>query len=100
MSAEEGAERVAYLKRYDDGVMVYVAEACRKKKDFRAVSMWKYPPTADVGNVLTHITRPSLYVRNGVAAYNNTTAHTGSNQDVLYQSAEPTRGRFPRISIF
>ena len=57
------------------------------------VSMWKYPPTADVGNVLAHITRLSLYVRNGVAAYNNTIAHTGNNQDVLYQSAEPTRER-------
>lgn len=49
--------------------------------------MWKYPPTADVGNVLAHITRPSLYVRNGVAAYDDTTANAGINQDVLFQSA-------------
>ena len=82
-----GGQRVAYAKRSEDSLLIYLEEYVRSRNNLKGVSMWKYPPTADVGNVLAHITRPSLYVRNGVAAYDNTTADTGSNQDVLFQSA-------------
>lgn len=82
-----GGQRVAYVKRSEDSLLIYLEEYVRSRNNLKGVSMWKYPPTADVGNVLAHITRPSLYVRNGVAAYNDTTADTGSNQDVLFQSA-------------
>ena len=41
--SEQGAERVAYLKRFDDGLMVYIAEASRKKKDFRAIPCGSIP---------------------------------------------------------
>ena len=82
-----GGQRIAYAKRSEDSLLIYLEEYVRSRNNLKGVSMWKYPPTADVGNVLAHITRPGLYVRNGVAAYDNTTADTGSNQDVLFQSA-------------
>ena len=93
-----GGQRVAYAKRSEDSLLIYLEEYVRSRNNLKGVSMWKYPPTADVGNVLAHITRPSLYVRNGVAAYDNTTADAGNNQDVLFQSAtEDARGMFDRM---
>lgn len=82
-----GGQRIAYAKRSEDRLLIYLEEYVRSRNNLKGVSMWKYPPTADVGNVLAHITRPSLYVQNGVAAYDDTTANAGINQDVLFQSA-------------
>ena len=93
--SEQGAERVAYLKRFDDGLMVYIAEASRKKKDFRAISMRKYPPTAISENVIKNISSQSLNVRNGEGAYDNSTPNTDTNQDILYQGGAD-RGMFSR----
>ena len=92
--SEQGAERVAYLKRFDDGLMVYIAEASRKKKDFRAISMRKYPPTAISENVIKNISSQSLNVRNGEGAYDNSTPNTDANQDILFQSATEEQRQF------
>lgn len=89
-----GGQRVAYAKRSEDSLLIYLEEYVRSRNNLKGVSMWKYPPTADVGNVLAHITRPSLYVRNGVAAYDDTTADAGNNQDVLFQSATEEARQF------
>ena len=89
-----GGQRVAYVKRSEDSLLIYLEEYVRSRNNLKGVSMWKYPPTADVGNVLAHITRPSLYVRNGVAAYDDTTADAGNNQDVLFQSATEEARQF------
>lgn len=89
-----GGQRVAYAKRSEDSLLIYLEEYVRSRNNLKGVSMWKYPPTADVGNVLAHITRPSLYVRNGVAAYDDTTADAGNNQDVLFQSAAEEARQF------
>lgn len=89
-----GGQRVAYAKRSEDSLLIYLEEYVRSRNNLKGVSMWKYPPTADVGNVLAHITRPSLYVRNGVAAYDDTTADAGINQDVLFQSATEEARQF------
>ena len=89
-----GGQRIAYAKRSEDSLLIYLEEYVRSRNNLKGVSMWKYPPTADVGNVLAHITRPSLYVRNGVAAYNDTTADAGNNQDVLFQSATEEARQF------
>ena len=89
-----GGQRIAYAKRSEDGLLIYLEEYVRSRNNLKGVSMWKYPPTADVGNVLAHIARPSLYVRNGVAAYDNTTADAGINQDVLFQSATEEARQF------
>ena len=94
--SEQGAERVAYLKRFDDALVVYIAEASRKKKDFRTVSMRKYPPTAISENVAKNIIDQSLNVRNGEGAYGNATADTANNQDAQQQSTlhQAARGTF------
>jgi hypothetical protein len=94
--SEQGAERVAYLKRFDDALVVYIAEASRKKKDFRTVSMRKYPPTAISENVAKNIIDQSLNVRNGEGAYGNATADTANNQDAQQQSTlhQAARGAF------
>nr|DAO19558.1 MAG TPA: crystallin beta/gamma motif-containing protein [Caudoviricetes sp.] len=93
-----GGQRVAYAKRSKDSLLIYLEEYVRSGNNLKGVSMWKYPPTADVGNVLAHITRPSLYVQNGVAAYDNTTADTGSNQDVLFQAATEEARQFEEVA--
>ncbi|MFC2415788.1 hypothetical protein, partial [Neisseria elongata] len=93
-----GGQRIAYAKRSEDSLLIYLEEYVRSRNNLKGVSMWKYPPTADVGNVLAHITRPGLYVRNGVAAYDNTTADTGSNQDVLFQSATEEARQFEEVA--
>ena len=93
-----GGQRVAYAKRSKDSLLIYLEEYVRSRNNLKGVSMWKYPPTADVGNVLAHITRPSLYVRNGVAAYDNTTADAGNNQDVLFQSATKEARQFEEVA--
>lgn len=94
--SEQGAERVAYLKRFDDALVAYIAEASRKKKDFRTISMRKYPPTAISENVAKNIIDQSLNVRNGEGAYGNTTANTENNQDAQQQSTlhQAARGAF------
>ena len=94
--SEQGAKRVAYLKRFDDALVVYIAEASRKKKDFRTVSMRKYPPTAISENVAKNIIDQSLNVRNGEGAYGNATADTANNQDAQQQSTlhQAARGAF------
>lgn len=94
--SEQGVERVAYLKRFDDALVVYIAEASRKKKDFRTVSMRKYPPTAISENVAKNIIDQSLNVRNGEGAYGNVTADTANNQDAQQQSTlhQAARGAF------
>lgn len=92
--SEQGAERVAYLKKFDDGLMVYIAEASRKKKDFRAISMRKYPPTAISENVIKNISSQSLNVRNGEGAYDNSTPNADTNQDILFQSATEEQRQF------
>lgn len=89
-----GGQRIAYAKRSEDSLLIYLEEYVRSRNNLKGVSMWKYPPTADVGNVLAHITRPGLYVRNGVAAYDDTTADAGINQDVLFQSATEEARQF------
>lgn len=93
-----GGQRVAYAKRSEDSLLIYLEEYVKSRNNLKGVSMWKYPPTADVGNVLAHITRPSLYVRNGVAAYDNTTADTRSNQDVLFQAATEEARQFEEVA--
>lgn len=93
----QGADRVAYLKKFDDALVVYIAEASRKKKDFRAISMRKYPPTATSENVINNISSQSLNVQNGEGAYSNNTIEKTDVQDFLYQSSK-TSDSFEKTS--
>ena len=47
-------KRVVFAKRFDDGLVVYVAESSVRKKDLKAVSMWKYPQSANAQDALNH----------------------------------------------
>lgn len=47
LRAPTNSQRVAYAKRYDDGVIVYLEDVSAKRMNMRGVTMWKYPPTAD-----------------------------------------------------
>lgn len=53
LRSEQGAQRVAYAKAVNDGVLVYIEDVSRKRKDMRAVSMWKYPAGTDAQTVLS-----------------------------------------------
>ena len=71
--SEQGRPRVAYVKRFDDGVIFYMEEASKKRRDLRGISMRKYPSTIDTDRVLAIATNPNLYVRNGERAYGDDT---------------------------
>ncbi|WP_416190443.1 hypothetical protein ACM67B_05220 [Neisseria sp. CCUG17229] len=47
-------KRMAFAKEFDDGVMVYLAGASKKRRDLRTVSAWKYPQSANALEVLNH----------------------------------------------
>lgn len=52
MRTDQGAQRVAYAKRFNDGVVVYIEDVSKKRNDMRGVTMWKYPATTDVATIL------------------------------------------------
>ena len=86
--SDDGAQRVAYLKRFDDGVTVYIAEASRKKQDFRAISMRKYPPAAISENIIKNISSQSLNVQKRPGAYGNDTTAAPLFQDMTAEQAQ------------
>ncbi len=47
-----GQRQIAYIKKYDDATLLYVEEVRNKRKDLAGLSMRKYPPTADVKNII------------------------------------------------
>lgn len=66
-----GTQRIAYAKKYDDGVVIYLESVSGKRQDFQGVSMWKYPPTHDAKNMLAANLDPALYGHNRKGAYEN-----------------------------
>ena len=86
--SEQGRPRVAYVKRFDDGVIFYMEEASKKRRDFRGISMRKYPSTIDTDRVLAIATNPNLYVRNGERAYGNDTTAAPLFQDMTAEQAQ------------
>ena len=103
--SDDGAQRVAYLKRFDDGVTVYIAEASRKKQDFRAISMRKYPPAAVSENIIKNISSQSLNVQKRPGAYGDDTTAAPLFQDMTAEQAQfgdylllqDARGMFDRM---
>lgn len=63
--------------------MVYLETVSRKKKDFRGVTIWKYPPTSDAEKMLNAAFDPEVNGQNRLGAYtdNNTPQH--GNQDTV-----------------
>lgn len=55
LKSKQGAQRVAYAKAVNDGVMVYIEDVSRKRNDMRAVTLWKFPPSTEVGSVLSTV---------------------------------------------
>ena len=100
MSAEEGAERVAYLKRYDDGVMVYVAEASRKRKIFAPFLCGSIRQRLMSGMCLSILPAPAYTSETG---WRRTTILPPIPEAIkMYCTSLPNRraNGFPRISIF
>ena len=85
----KNAQRVAYVKRFNDGVIVYVEQISKKKRDMGAVSIRKYPPTTNAERVLENVAPPGLNVLDGKGAYANHTPAPTGGQDVLNQDPAP-----------
>ncbi|MBK6615916.1 hypothetical protein [Ottowia sp.] len=47
LRSDQGAQRIAYAKRYPDALVVYVEDVSRKRSDMRGVTMWKLQPSND-----------------------------------------------------
>ena len=86
----KNAQRVAYVKRFNDGVIVYVEQISKKKRDMGAVSIRKYPPTTNAERVLENVAPPGLNVLDGKGAYANHTPAPTGGQDVLNQDPAPS----------
>ncbi|NOL49109.1 hypothetical protein HKX40_02985 [Pelistega europaea] len=83
---EQGNQQIAYVKKYDDAVVLYLETASRKKKDFRGVSMWKYPSTSDAKKMLEANIDPTLYGQNRErASFHGENANTVSDESQYYQ---------------
>lgn len=47
VKGESGAREVAFSKRVEDGVLVYLARVSDKRRNLSAVTMWKFQPGTD-----------------------------------------------------
>nr|DAJ90692.1 MAG TPA: crystallin beta/gamma motif-containing protein [Caudoviricetes sp.] len=86
-------KRFVFVKSFDDGVLLYMAESSKKRRDLRTVSLWKFPPTANAHNKLEHaasLLNLTPVAGGGISHTGNSTLDPKANQGPLYQSAEPT----------
>lgn len=90
---QTGGQRIIYAKKTDSGLLIYIEEARKNRNDFKGVTMLKYPLSANVANVLEHVSRPDLYVRNAIAAYSNNTPANEINQVLFQDSADTQENR-------
>lgn len=70
LQSEQGAQRVAYAKKFDDGVLLYIEDVSRGRSDMRGVTMRKYSVASDPASLLKNTLR--------VAAKNKDPAAPGS----------------------
>ena len=89
--------RFAFAKQFDDGLIVYLADSSKKRRDLRTVSMWKYPQSANAQDVLQHAVSLALTpeAEGGISHNPNSTHNTDTNQDILLQGGAD-RGMFSR----
>ena len=86
-------KRFVFVKSFNDGVLLYMAESSKKRRDLHTVSLWKFPPTANARNKLEHaasLLNLTPVAGGGISHTENSTLDLESNQDTLYQSAEQT----------
>ena len=80
--------RFAFAKQFDDGLIVYLADSNKKRRDLRTVSMWKYPQSANAQDVLQHavsLSNLTPEAEGGISHNPNSTPNTDTNQDILFQ---------------
>ena len=90
--------RFAFVKQFDDGLIVYLADSSKKRRDLRTVSMWKYPQSANAQDVLQHavsLSNLTPEAEGGISHNPNSTPNTDTNQDILFQGGAD-RGMFSR----
>ena len=88
----------AFAKQFDDGLIVYLADSSKKRRDLRTVSMWKYPQSANAQDVLQHavsLSNLTPEAEGGISHNPNSTPNTDTNQDILFQGGAD-RGMFSR----
>jgi hypothetical protein len=70
-----GQPMLAFAKRTEDGVLLYLAAGTKKRRNLGAVSMWRYPPSVDVQQVLEHAVAPDPYAQSVMAAWADDSAN-------------------------
>ncbi|MDR3159009.1 MAG: hypothetical protein LBU11_08405 [Zoogloeaceae bacterium] len=79
LASDRGNPVVAYVKRVNDGVVLYLEELGRKRMDFTALSMRKYPAGTDSNKVLS-LASTGRNVRND-GGHALTLAETGNERN-------------------
>jgi len=94
--------RFAFAKQFDDGLIVYLADSSKKRRDLRTVSMWKYPQSANAQDVLQHavsLSNLTPKAEGGISHNPNSTPNTDANQDILFQSATEEQRQFDETAM-
>ena len=84
-------KRFVFVKSFNDGVLLYMAESSKKRRDLHTVSLWKFPPTANARNKLEHaasLLNLTPVAGGGISHTGNSTLDPKANQGALYQTAE------------
>lgn len=90
LRGHHGEPLVAFAKRTEDGVLLYLAAATKKRRNLGAVSMWRYPPAVDVQQVLESAVAPDHYAQSAMAAWADDTkpiSESKPNGEDFYQNA-------------
>ena len=102
--SRRGLPVITYVKRVEDGILLYMEEVHKKRRDMSALSLWKYPAGGDAQQILkSAVSDPN--VRNGGGHERNLDPPAPNfNQQ---ESGGPKRGslqigpdRRMRISLF
>lgn len=91
LADKKGTQQIAYAKKYDDGIVVYLEKLSRKRQDFQGVSMWKYPPAGDAQTRLAANLDPALDGLDRKGAYENATTNQELKQEARGSFAPDSR---------
>lgn len=83
-----GQPMLAFAKRTEDGVLLYLAAGTKKRRNLGAVSMWRYPPSVDVQQVLEHAVAPDPYAQSVMAAWADDSANLENAVEQQTQEAQ------------
>jgi hypothetical protein len=98
LQSEQGAQRVAYTKKFDDGVLLYIEDVSRGRSDMRGVTMRKYSVASDPASLLKNTLRVAAKNKDP-AAPDSATGSSGSTLRPLSDDQSDAQTPPPPTSV-